>query len=170
MPLSAPPPCTSQYLLWRKQTLRFCWPGAKKCPQRTHSFPALPRPTACVMWHDATRHVLYKPLRSFLMRSVNITLDGEFRLQMQRGLLISRMKHSRLTINQCKCGVSRVVMPSFRIHRHFCDLQIFNQATCFYISKNRLKSGLLVKCFFYTDYKESISAGYIEQSLKWFRA
>jgi hypothetical protein len=84
------------------------------------------------------------------------------------GVDLARKRHSRLTINQRKSGVSRVIVPSFCIHWHLSDFQIFDQSARLHISENGFKPGLSVKRFLDTDHKESMGAGDVEQTLKRF--
>ena len=69
------------------------------------------------------------------------------------GLLVARFGHSRLAINQRKCGIGRVIVPGFRIHWHLSDLQVFDQSAGLHISENRFKARLLEIRFLDTDHK-----------------
>lgn len=80
------------------------------------------------------------------------------------------MRYLRFAINQCKCGFSRVVVFSFRVHWHLSDFQILNQSACLHISQGGFKLRLFEIRFLDTDHKETMGADDTEQTLKWFGA
>ncbi len=95
-------------------------------------------------------------------------VKADLRRTVRKSPLIAKKRHSGLAINQRKCGISRVIVPSFRIHWHLGDLQAFDQSAGLHISENGFKARLLEKRLLDTDHKEGGGTGNVEQIFKRF--